>query len=83
MEPGREEAIFRAQSYCGRVRRDILISRRRWHLGSKCVLCLVESDAALIKNIIKMLLGLLFRWYNVTGFHMSYMELSPAIFCFI
>lgn len=32
---------------------------------------LLESDAALIKNVIKMLLGLLFRGYNFTGFQMK------------
>lgn len=46
---------------------------RMVHLGSRHVLCLVESDAAVMKNVIKMLLG----------FHMSFLEFSPAIFCFI
>ena len=63
----------RAMVLLGRLRGGILMSRGWWHLGSKCVLCLVESDAAVIKNVIKMLLG----------FHMFFLEFSPAIFCFI
>lgn len=54
---GGSTASSRHSPYRWRVRRDVLIAQGWRHLGSKCVLCRVEPDAVLIKNIIKMSSG--------------------------
>ena len=50
-------ASSRHSPYWLRVRRDIFICQGWWHIGSQRVLYLVQPDAALIKNMIKMSSG--------------------------